>query len=155
MEKYDWEHLNHLQVGKYAEYLVKMELVRNGMDVYTSEVDDRGIDFVIRIDQGKYIDVQVKSIRKSKTSYIFFPKSSFKLRKDLMAAIVIFINGKPPLISLILSERWRNPDEVFKDKDYPEGTSPPEWGFSVSKKGLAVLEEYTVEKGIKKITQNK
>jgi hypothetical protein len=43
MQKYDWTRLNHLQVGKYAEYFVKMEFTLYGFDVYSREVDDRGV----------------------------------------------------------------------------------------------------------------
>jgi hypothetical protein len=72
MERYDWSRLNHLQVGKFAEYFVKMEFTLYGFDIYTSEVDDRGIDFVIRRGQDHYYDVQVKSLRGM--GYIFFQK---------------------------------------------------------------------------------
>lgn len=58
-----WDKLNSLKVGRYAEYLIKMELTAQGCDVYTSEVDDRGIDFVIRKDYWHYYDIQVKSFR--------------------------------------------------------------------------------------------
>ena len=47
-DKYNWDNLNRLQIGKYAEYYAKMEFTSYGFDVYTSEVDDKGIDFVIR-----------------------------------------------------------------------------------------------------------
>ncbi len=62
MEKYAWKNLNHLQIGRYAEYFAKMEFTLFGFDVYTVEVDNRGIDFVIRKDD-QYYDVQVKSVR--------------------------------------------------------------------------------------------
>jgi len=42
-EMISWSKLNHLQLGKYAEYLVKMEFTRYGFDVYATEVDDKGI----------------------------------------------------------------------------------------------------------------
>ena len=64
-----WDHLNHLQLGKYAEYFAKMEFTSAGFDVYTAEVDDKGIDFVVRKDETAYYDVQVKSARG--TNYIF------------------------------------------------------------------------------------
>ena len=48
MERHDWARLNHLQIGRFAEYLVKMEFTLFGFDVYGAEVDDKGIDFVIR-----------------------------------------------------------------------------------------------------------
>ena len=41
----------------------KMEFTRHGFDVYEPEVDQRGIDFVIRKSEGKYYEMQVKSKR--------------------------------------------------------------------------------------------
>ena len=29
-----WKHLNGMQLGKYAEYLVKMEFLKHGIDVF-------------------------------------------------------------------------------------------------------------------------
>jgi len=87
----NWKHLNHLQVGKYAEYLVKIALVSHGLDVYCSEVDDRGIDFVVKKDHQTYLDIQVKSIRGR--NYIFFPKSKFMPRENLFAAVAVFIEN--------------------------------------------------------------
>jgi hypothetical protein len=37
-----------MQLGRYAEYLAKMEFMLHGSDVFSSEVDDHGIDFVVR-----------------------------------------------------------------------------------------------------------
>ena len=51
-DRYSWAHLNRLQLGKYAEYLTKMEFVLLGCDIFTSEVDDHGIDFVMRTPAG-------------------------------------------------------------------------------------------------------
>ncbi len=84
---YTWKNLNHIQLGRYAEYFVKMEFTRKCFDVYSSEVDDRGIDFIVKIDDNKYFDIQVKSVRA--LNYIFFDKSKFKLRKNLLAALGI------------------------------------------------------------------
>jgi hypothetical protein len=54
--KYNWSRLSHLQVGRYAEYLVKMEFTMYGFDVYTPEVDDKCIDLVIRKREDHYYD---------------------------------------------------------------------------------------------------
>ena len=64
MPNTNWSKLSHLQLGRYAEYYAKMEFVSYGYDVYTSEVDDHGVDFVARnpVD-GQYYEIQVKSIR--------------------------------------------------------------------------------------------
>jgi hypothetical protein len=78
MDRYNWGCLNNLQLGKYAEYFVKMEFTLFGFEVYASEVDDRGIDFVVRKDEEIYYDIQVKSVRG--LNYIFFPKDKFSPR---------------------------------------------------------------------------
>lgn len=101
MKKLQWSHLNHLQLGKLAEYLVKLEFVSYGLDIYVSEVDDKGIDFIIRKNSKKYYDIQMKLIRN--LNYIFFPKGKFELRDNLLAAIVVFIEKKDPYIFLIPS----------------------------------------------------
>ena len=48
MPRYKWSILNNQQVEAYTEYFVKMELTMHGFQVYSTEVDDRGIDFVVR-----------------------------------------------------------------------------------------------------------
>ena len=37
----NWDRLNSLQIGKYAEYLAKMEFTSYGFDVFKSEVDTK------------------------------------------------------------------------------------------------------------------
>ena len=59
----DWTKLNSLQVGKYAEYFAKMEFASYGLEVYTTEVDDRGIDFIVKNKNGRFCEIQVKFSR--------------------------------------------------------------------------------------------
>lgn len=141
-----WKHLNHLQVGKYAEYLVKIALVSHGLDVYSSEVDDRGIDFVVKKDHQTYFDIQVKSIRGR--NYIFFPKSKFMPRENLFAAVAVFIEGEPPHLFLIPSIHWLYPNSLLVERDYKGLRSPPEWGLNISAKNWPVLDSYRIEKTI-------
>jgi len=56
MERYDWSCLNALQLGQYAEYLVKIEFTLFGFGVYTAEVDDRGIDCLTSADYIHFVD---------------------------------------------------------------------------------------------------
>ena len=70
-KNFNYDALNHLQVGKLCEYWVKMFLTLEGFDIYTSEVDDKGIDFIVRLDDAIHIDIQVKSIRLKTTRYAF------------------------------------------------------------------------------------
>ena len=50
MEKLKWKDLSPMQIGKYSEYLAKMELILSRFDVYSPELDDKGIDFIVRKD---------------------------------------------------------------------------------------------------------
>ena len=64
MPNTNWSELSHLQLGRYAEYYAKMEFASYGYDVYTSEVDDHGVDFVARNpNDGEYYEIQVKAVR--------------------------------------------------------------------------------------------
>jgi hypothetical protein len=58
LRPYQWGRLSRQEAGAYTEYFVKMELTMYGFQVYTSEVDDRGIDFVARYERGPFVQVQ-------------------------------------------------------------------------------------------------
>ena len=144
-----WSHLKHLQVGKYAEYFVKMAFTKAGLDVYTAEVDDKGIDFVIRRDASTYFDVQVKSIRG--LNYVYMNKDKFKLADNMWAALVIFLGEEPDLF-LIPAEAWNEPNSLLVDRDYEGLKSEPDWGINLSKKNLPRLEPYRFGLQIEKLT---
>jgi hypothetical protein len=147
MERYIWSNLNHLQVGRYAEYFVKMEFTLFGFDVYSSEVDDKGIDFVIRRGLDRYYDIQVKSIRIRSSGYIFFPKQVFMLRRNLLAAVVILRNGQPPTLYLFPSIAWEIPDNLLISRDYPGSTkSKPEWGLNISMRNQPLMDRFDFAK---------
>ena len=143
MERHSWARLNHLQLGRYAEYFVKMEFTLFGYDVYTSEVDDQGIDFVVRRHGGRYYDVQVKSIRG--LNYIFFPKEKFDLRDNLLAAVVLFAEGEPPQLYLIPARTWMQPNALFVSRDYEGKKSKPEFGLNLSQRNLPLLAGFAFE----------
>ena len=136
---YDWSNLTKLQVGRYGEYYTKMEFTKHGYQVYSAEVDDRGIDFVVRKESGRFYEVQVKSVRNQ--GYIFCPKGKMLLTPERLVAVVVFTNGKEPSLFLIPSEAWRTPNELLVDRDYPNKRSKPEYGINLSGKNLRLLDE--------------
>jgi len=149
MKQLLWSRLNHLQLGRYAEYLTKMEFTACGFDVFTAEVDDKGIDFVVRKSDNQYYDVQVKSCRNLK--YIFFPKDKFVLRSNLLAAVVLFEDNKPADLYLIPSDVWRTPSDLFVSRDYEGKKSKPEWGLNLSHKNLPELQKYQFESMVSRL----
>ena len=77
MPNLNWSELSPLQLGRYAEYYAKMEFASYGYEVYTSEVDDHGVDFVVKVPgTAKFYEVQVKSVRDY--GYVFIAKSKIE-----------------------------------------------------------------------------
>ncbi len=120
-----------------------------GFQVYTTEVDDRGIDFVARYNKGSYLSIQVKSIRES--GYVFMQKDKFTPSKDLYLALVILNEGKEPNLYLIPSPAWQESNDLFKDKNYEGKKSKPEWGLNISGKNMPLLNDYSFSQAIEAI----
>jgi hypothetical protein len=142
-----WSNLNHLQVGAYSEYFAKMSLVRAGFDVFSAEVDDKGIDFVIREDADvpAYYDVQVKSIRLEKSDYVFMTKDKFPLIPNRLLVLVLLSEGNEPEMFVFPATVWLNPAKPFVDYDYESKASKPEYGLRLSRKNLPAIEPYRFE----------
>jgi len=148
MEKAIWSDLKPIQIGAFAEYLVKMELTKyKNLNVFTAEVDDRGIDFVLRYESDnkkiiKHFDVQVKSFRQEKTSSVFIDKDKFYMNDSFFVALVRFMDNSPVEIFFIPAKTWLKENDLFKDRDYnkPGQTSTAEYGMNVSKKNHYLLE---------------
>lgn len=145
----EYDQINHLQVGRIGEYIVKLDLTLLGFDVYTTEVDDKGIDFVIRGKNSEFIEIQVKTIRKEKTNYVFVTKETWRniLRENLFLALVVLQNQKAPELYLIQATEWMNENELLRDRNYDgeNQKSKPEWGINISNKNMGLLEKYKIE----------
>ena len=103
-----------------------MEFTKYGFDVYTAEVDNKGIDFVIRNKNNQYFDIQVKSIRTA--TKVFMKKDVFKLRDNLYLTLVILKDKEEPVVLLIPSTAWQDKKHsFFTDKDYEGKKSAPEY----------------------------
>ena len=138
MERHPWSKLNKLQVGRYAEYFVKMELTRYGLDVYTAEVDDKGIDFVVRKSAEEYFDIQVKSLRQF--NYIYARGKYFEARHNLHMAVLLLFDGEEPKAFLIPSLAWLDDNPALVRRENKDGSH--EWGINLSKKNLPLIERY-------------
>ncbi len=124
-----------------------------GFQVYETEVDDRGIDFITRHENGPFIEVQVKSIRSY--GYVFLEKKKFMPKEYLYLALVIFTEGHLPELYLVPSIIWRNPDTFFVSRDYEGLKSKPEWGLNISKKNIVLLEPYRFKRTVEDLINNK
>ena len=147
MPNMNWSKLNSLQLGRYAEYYAKMEFASYGFEVYTSEVDDHGVDFIAKLPgENRFYEVQVKSLREY--GYIFMAKSKMpELSDESLICFLHFIDGKLPDVFVIPASAWKNPNTILVDRKYdkPGQKSEPEWGVNVSKKNYNLLSKYSAD----------
>mgnify|MGYP001582516893 CR=1 FL=1 len=125
---------------------MQAEFIKNGFDVFSTEVDDKGIDLVVKNEHGEYFDIQVKT---SNQTYMFMRKEVFKPRPNLYVALLILDKKETQFFILIPSLDFKNkPLPTFlKDKDYEGKKSQPEYGISTSDKHLSeIIERYLFSK---------
>ena len=153
MPRTNWSELSPLQLGRYAEYYAKMEFTSYGLDVYTSEVDDHGIDFVAKTKDGNYYEVQVKSVRND--NYVFIQKSKIVLDEKHLVCFIRFIDGELPDCYVFPATVWKKPDgSLFKSKDYPGLKSKPEYGINTkTKKSLALMQQFKADNALAGLTR--
>ena len=156
MPKMKWFELTPLQLGRYAEYYAKMEFASYGFEVYTSEVDDHGVDFIVKYPGTSiFYEIQVKGSGKS--NYVFEPKDKMPLSENRILCLLNFQEGKLPDVYLIPTLEWKNPNGVLVDREYdkPGQKSKPEWGINVSAKNLSALEKYSASRIFEKLIPTK
>jgi len=135
-----WTTLTTQQLGRYAEYLARLRFARSGMDVYIPEIDDRGIDFIVRTARGDFYEIQSKARRQ--LLYFYIEKSKFPISKARYLYLSLFTDTKKeePDIFLIPSIAWLKPNALFVDRPYDD----PEVGLQFSKKNMHLLEPYRI-----------
>ena len=138
----EWLKLNNLQLGRYAEYYAKMGFASYGFEVFTSEVDDKGVDFICRKD-GKWFEIQVKAMRN--LNYIFMRKEHMDVENEAhLICMMRFEDNKLPEVYLIPAYAWKTPTPLLKSYDYIGKKSKAEWGINLTKKNLPLLQEYEI-----------
>ncbi len=140
MNRCDWSRLNQLPVGRFSEYLARIEFTLFGLDVCGSEVDDKGIDILVRAAPGRYYDVQVKLLRPP--GYVYTRKDRFLLRPGNLLTLALWRQEVPPDLYLIPATAWLDPGPPFVDCDYEGRKSAPGRGLTVSGGTMMLLEQY-------------
>ncbi len=144
MPRTEWSKLSSMQIGRYGEYYAKMEFTSYGFDVYTSEVDDHGVDFIAKDGVGNYYEVQVKSIRND--NYVFIKKNKITLDDNHLVCFIRFCDGQQPDCYVFPSTVWEKPDNhLFTSKEYEGLKSQPEYGINIrGQKNLDKMQQYKV-----------
>lgn len=142
MDRNNWDLLNRIQKGTFGEYFAKMEFTMFGAEVYTSEVDDRGIDFVARFPNSGFYEVQVKTM--SDFNLQFVNEHKFKVSSNFLVALVRLVNAEEPTIHIFRGTDWDTDDGLLKYNSYEGKKSVPAYEIHVAKKRLPVLDSYSL-----------
>ncbi len=153
--EFDHSKISHLYVGQFGEQLLKLYFIVNGIDTFEPLVDDKGIDFIARVNANKYYDVQSKTIRLETTHYTFVHKSAWQneLRDNQLIAVTLLKLNETPKILLIPATAWllHTTEKIFVDRATYE---KPEWGINISERNIPfLLEHYEIGKTLKKILE--
>jgi len=111
MLKTSYNHLNNIQKGSFVEAYAKMAFTLEGFEVYTTEYDDRGVDFVIRNGDGKYFAVQVKATSESANPFVYAEK--FVATNEFLLCAVRLVEGQSPDLYLASGSDWDTEKECL------------------------------------------
>lgn len=144
--------LTRQRLGTFGEYYAKMVLASYGMSIYTSEVDDHGIDFVAETKNG-FMKFQVKTVRQG-TNYVFMIEEHFNIAdSELFLFLSILTDNELPVSYIVPATVWENDATgMFVYRKYEGKKSKPEYGINLSAKNMPFLDMYKVEKMIDKFS---
>ena len=156
MPRLKWSELTPMQLGRYAEYYAKMEFASYGFEVYSSEVDDHGVDFVAKSPSDNvFYEVQVKSTRRFNP--VIIPESKMpELKEERLVCYLHFTDGRIPDFFVIPSLAWNFGDNTLVYRKYDNGQkSKPEYAINISKEHLNWLKKYSSDLILDKITKKR
>lgn len=153
MQEYNWKALNNIQKGTFGEYFAKMEFTMFGAEVYTSEVDDRGIDFVCRFPScPHFYEVQVKTVMDFNLQFI--NETKFKKSTSFLVVLVRLKDGEKPEIYVFRGTDWDSEDGVLKFNRYEGKKSQPAYEIRLSQKRLDAMEKYRLSERYSELCSN-
>lgn len=134
--------LTKQRIGTFGEYYAKMALASYGMSIYTSEVDDHGIDFVAETKSG-FMKFQVKTVRQG-TSCVYMLEDHFNVEdKSLFLFLSILADNELPVSYIVPATAWNDDTSgMFVHCVYEGKKSKPEYRINLSAKNMVFLENY-------------
>ena len=147
--RYAWSRLNRQQKGTYGEYVAKMEFVMYGYLVFSAEIDDRGVNFVVRNEAGSHFDIQVKTITGWNYTYIYESKFS----EDLWICPVVLTEGNQPTLYIFSGRDW-NPDESgLLQRHHYRKSKEAEYGIHATKTRAPAMERFAFDRSVERLRE--
>ena len=148
--RYAWSRLNRQQKGTYGEYVAKMEFVMYGYLVFSAEIDDRGVDFVVRNDAGRHFDVQVKTVT-HRTTYTCITESKFS--ENLWICLVVLTEGVHPTLYLFSGRDWISDESDLLRRNHFQNAKEAEYGIHIAKKRVSVMKQFAFDQSVERLRE--
>jgi predicted RNase H-like HicB family nuclease len=144
--KNDWNRLTRLQKGAFGEQYAKMLFTRHDAEVYSSDIDDRGIDFVARFPGSEFYEVQVKTVTNMNLAYI--NEDKFKRSDRFLVVLIRLEQSKEPKMYVFRGNEWDSKDGLLKYKPYTNAKSQPAYEIHLSQGRIQQMGKYRFEKRV-------
>ena len=119
------------KTGRAGELLVFSKLLQSGLNVFVPVADDAPIDAVVRRDDGRQFEIQIKTIKERPNGPGYFgaripaSKNPFNVCVDLRA---VDVEGQPDV--------WVFPAHVFINPDYSTRLPSGEYRLPLSARSI-------------------
>ena len=144
--KIQYSHLNTIQLGAFGEAFAKMSFILEGFEVYDTEYDDRGVDFIVRNKDKIFYEVQVKTTGTTVNPFVY--ENKFKNSDTFLFCAVRIIEGELPTIYLAKGSDWEKAFQCLRHNP-SGGNSGAYFEMSFAKKYQSELEKFQIESYIK------
>lgn len=149
LHRYQWSKLPPLTLGRYGEHWATLRFIECGLEVYSTEVDDRSIDCLVRYAPGRCLEVQVKAVRKRNITFIekkHLGSTNKEVRQRLCSgycvAFFLFEDGREPDMYLLPGYAWLTPGACFVDHMQGNTSVGPNLEIRPSKKYQSTLDQF-------------
>ena len=139
------------KTGDRWSQLARGDLIALGRTAVTERLEKLGCSVEAPSGRGSgKLDVQTPSGRSVEVfvstqrvgGYAFWTKRRFGPKSDRFAAIVLLSDGPSPDLYLLPSTVWLDASPPFTDRDNVGKRSEPEYGVSLARSSLPVLDRY-------------
>jgi hypothetical protein len=141
-----YSHLNDQQKGAVGEALARAAFILAGFEVYKTEYDDRGVDFVTRRPRSRFYSVQVKTTGPTVNPFIY--ESKFQLTDEFLFVAVRLVDGNEPAIYVARGSVWKSPSGCINFNPRG-GAAGPYYEFKFTQADAVHLASFLFESYVK------
>lgn len=133
-----------MKLNKYAEHFIKLELMKAEIEVFQNESGRKGLDFIIKTDEGNYHEIYLQCINLEKESSIKILKEDLKEPKEnLWISLVLIMKNMDCSFYLIPSTIFLKPKGyTFLAKNNPKQSY---WGINVFLEAIPELSKFSLQ----------